>query len=272
VIDDLLAGNRRFVAGEFNQHLDYYRGIAQGQSPTTLWIGCSDSRVSEHVLTGSKPGTIFVHRNIANIVAFNDVNIAAIVEYALVHLKIRDIVVCGHTRCGGVAAIEDGVAENYIADWLLIASGAKEKVDRMAKDKALTREEKLNLLVEENVRLQIKHLRQFALVKNLERKGERVRTHAWVYAVETGTNKTLTDGDRRRSARRVADPPGPANAGCTAPHARRHDLLRRRPRDERVGLAFQALSPGPLSASPTASVISASRKSSRNCQTATSRA
>ncbi len=196
MIDELLNGNQRFIATEFNHHLDYYQGIARGQSPTVLWIGCSDSRVSEDVVTGSKPGTIFVHRNIANIVAYNDVNIAAILEYALVHLKIRDVVVCGHTRCGGIAAIEDGVQENYIADWLLIASGAKEKVDALARERHLTREQKLNLLIEENVRLQIKHLEQFALIKNLLRKGEAPAIHGWVYSVETGKIKTIVEGKR----------------------------------------------------------------------------
>jgi len=75
---------------------------------------------------------MFVHRNVANIVAFNDVNISAILEYGVVHLKVEDIIVCGHTRCGGIAAIEDGVRENYIADWLCIATGAKEAANRIA--------------------------------------------------------------------------------------------------------------------------------------------
>jgi carbonic anhydrase len=194
MIDDLLDGNRRFIVNEFNHNLEYYHGLAQGQSPSVLWIGCSDSRVSEDVVTGSKPGTIFVHRNIANIVSFNDVNIAAIIEYALVHLKIHDVVVCGHTRCGGIAAIEDGVEENYIADWLLIGTGAKEKVDQIAKDRSMSRAEKLNLLAEENVRLQIKHLQHFALIRNLRRKGLAPRIHGWIYSVETGAIKTLIDG------------------------------------------------------------------------------
>jgi carbonic anhydrase len=193
MIQDLLTGNNHFIAEEFNKNLEYYHGLAQGQSPSVLWIGCSDSRVSEDVVTNSKPGTIFVLRNIANIVAFNDVNIAAILEYALVHLKIRDIVVCGHTRCGGIAAIAEGLQENYIADWLLIASGAKEEVERIAKERNLTREEKLNLLVEENVRLQIKHLQQFALIRNLYRKGDAPRIHGWVYMVETGLIKLLNN-------------------------------------------------------------------------------
>lgn len=194
MISGLLEGNQKFIESEFNTHLDHYRGIAQAQTPRVLWIGCSDSRVSEDVITSSKPGTIFVHRNIANIVAFNDVNIAAILEYALVHLKIPDIVVCGHTRCGGIAAIEDGVEENYIADWLLIAGGAKEKVDRIAQEKHLSREELLNLLAEENVGLQIKHLKDFALIKNLRRKGRAPHIHGWLYDVDTGQIRVIVDG------------------------------------------------------------------------------
>ena len=114
MIDDLLTGNADFVSTEFAPNETYYHAIATRQRPKVLWIGCSDSRVSEHQMTGSKPGTMFVHRNVANIVAFNDVNISAILEYGVVHLKIEDIIVCGHTRCGGIAAIEDGVHENYI--------------------------------------------------------------------------------------------------------------------------------------------------------------
>jgi carbonic anhydrase len=191
MINDLLAGNAAFVQTEFNNHLDYYRRIAQAQEPKVLWIGCSDSRVSEDVVTGSKPGTIFVHRNIANIVAFNDVNVAAILEYAVTHLKIPDIVVCGHTRCGGIAALDEGVEENYIADWLLIASGAKLKIDQLALERKLTRDQKLELLVEENVRLQINHLKMFALIKNLHKKSELPRIHGWVYDVDTGKIRVL---------------------------------------------------------------------------------
>jgi carbonic anhydrase len=194
MIDELLQGNGRYLANEFNPNADYYHAIADHQTPKVLWIGCSDSRVSEHQMTGSKPGTMFVHRNIANIVAFNDVNISAILEYAVVHLKIEDIIICGHTRCGGIAAIEDGVRENYIADWLCIATGAKEAADRIARERNLSREEKLAVLTEENVKLQIKHLRNLALLRNMHAKGERPRIHGWLYRVENGTIDILVDG------------------------------------------------------------------------------
>ncbi|MBU6310269.1 MAG: carbonic anhydrase, partial [Planctomycetes bacterium] len=80
MINELLDGNSKFIAGEFLPNENYYHAIAAKQRPKVLWIGCSDSRVSEHQMTGSKPGTMFVHRNVANIIAFNDVNISAILE------------------------------------------------------------------------------------------------------------------------------------------------------------------------------------------------
>lgn len=198
-IDHLLNGNDQFVAEEFQRHPVYYQELAKRQSPKALWIGCSDSRVSEDVITGSKPGAMFVHRNVANIVAFNDVNVASIIEYAVEHLKIKDIIVCGHTRCGGIAAIEDGVHENYIADWLCIASGAKETADRIAAEKNLGREQKLELLAAENVKLQIKHLRSLAMIKNMHVKGPLPRIHGWLYRVETGKIEVLVDGRERDS-------------------------------------------------------------------------
>ena len=194
MIDQLLEGNRQFVADEFRPNAEYYQSIATRQTPKVLWIGCSDSRVSEHQMTGSKPGTMFVHRNVANIIAFNDVNISSILEYGVVHLKIEDIIVCGHTRCGGIAAIEDGVHENYIADWLCIASGAKVVADRVAAERGLTREQKLELLTEENVKLQIKHLKNLALIKNQHAKGNLPRIQGWLYRVESGTVDVLVDG------------------------------------------------------------------------------
>ena len=205
-IDTLLTGNRQFIKDEFQPNAEYYRSIATKQTPKVLWIGCSDSRVSEHQITGSKPGTMFVHRNVANIVAFNDGNISAILEYAMVHLKIEDIIICGHTRCGGIAAIEDGVHENYIADWLCIASGAKARADEIARKRGLSREQKLEVLTEENVKLQIQHLKSLCIIRNMIAKGPLPRIHGWLYRVEEGRVDVLVDG------RNAAGGPSPAPA------------------------------------------------------------
>ena len=200
MIEALLDGNRRFVAEEFNGRLEYYRGIAKGQTPQVLWIGCSDSRVSESAITDSLPGTIFVHRNVANIIAFNDVNVASIIEYAVSHLRIPDIVVCGHTKCGGIAAIDSGIENHYIADWLLIAGGAKTVVDKIALERPLTQEERLNLLVEENVKLQIRHLKDLSIIRHRHPPEVLPRVHGWVYDVDTGRIKVVVDGHRGAEA------------------------------------------------------------------------
>ena len=123
-----------------------------------------------------------------------DVNIAAIIEYAVDHLEIPDIVICGHYNCGGIQALEDGVESHYIADWLLIGNGAKERVDRLAQEQTFTREEKLRRLVEENVRLQIKHLSNLSLIKHRRPPARIPHIHGWVYCMATGHIKVLVDG------------------------------------------------------------------------------
>ena len=195
MIEEFLSGNRRFIDKEFSKNSAYYSDLAESQHPKIIWIGCSDSRVSEDVITNSKPGSIFVHRNVANIVAFNDINIASIIEYGVVHLKIPDIVVCGHYNCGGVQAMLDGVEEHYIADWLLIANGAIKKADQIAQEKKLSKKEHLYLLSEENVKLQIQHLNGLSLIKNLHKRGPLPRIHGWIYSVESGKIKVLVDGN-----------------------------------------------------------------------------
>jgi carbonic anhydrase len=195
MIAELLEGNRRFVNSEFKPHLARYLTLAAAQHPKVLWIGCSDSRVSEHVITSTQPGTVFVHRNVANIVSFNDVNVAAVIEYGVTQLHIRDIVICGHYGCGGIRALEEGnVKENYISDWLLIASGAKDRADRIARERGLTGEAKLDLLTRENVKLQIEHLNKLSLIRNLRADSHAVRIHGLIYALKTGELEVLVDG------------------------------------------------------------------------------
>jgi carbonic anhydrase len=193
MIRKLLAGNRYFVKNDFNKRLKHYQSIAEAQTPTVLWIGCSDSRVAESVVTWSRPGTIFVHRNVANIVAFNDVNISAIIDYAISYLKIPDIVICGHTKCGGIAAMYDGIENHYIADWLLVGSGARRRVEVLAKKKKLNREQKLKMLTEENVRLQIRHLKELSIIKHRRAPEVIPRIHGWIYDVDTGKIRVLHD-------------------------------------------------------------------------------
>lgn len=189
IVHELIAGNRRFMAETRRREPKFFREQARHQTPRLLWIGCSDSRVPEAVVTSCGPGEIFVHRNIANIIAYNDVNIAAVVEYAVAFLKVPDIVVCGHYGCGGIRAfVEDDIDDDYIANWLHIASRALERAREAGPPGPGRRahEAFLRRVVEENVRLQISHLMNFALLRRLHRVGDTPRVHGCVYDLRNG--------------------------------------------------------------------------------------
>ena len=145
---------------------------------------------------GCGPGELFIHRNVANIVAYNDINIAAVIQYATLHLKVPDIVVCGHYNCGGVAAAcAEQMHHGYIGDWLMITRWAQRWVDaRLPKSgQPLSREEYLRLVVEENVRLQIQHLSHLSVVRTQwEKTPDCPRLHGWAYDIATGLIKVIT--------------------------------------------------------------------------------
>ena len=131
MIRTLLDGNRRFVAEVFEKDKDYFADLRKAQNPTVLWIGCSDSRVPVNTITQTKAGEVFVHRNVGNIVASNDWNLSAVLEFSINHLQIPDIVVCGHYGCGGIRALdEDQGDDRYIPIWLINAQKAVTRVER----------------------------------------------------------------------------------------------------------------------------------------------
>jgi carbonic anhydrase len=118
-IDHLLAGNRQYAQRTAEKDPNAFTALAAGQAPEILWIGCADSRVPETTVCHCKPGEIFVHRNIANTVHPNDLNAASVVEYAVTHLKVKKVVVCGHTKCGGaVASLGDADLGETLNAWL----------------------------------------------------------------------------------------------------------------------------------------------------------
>ena len=199
-LSDLLAQNRAWAEAQTSRDPEFFRRLVSGQQPRLLWIGCSDSRVPGEEILGCRPGDLFVHRNIANIVAYNDVNIAAVIQYALEQLKIQDIVVCGHYGCGGIrAACQGSVGGGYVGDWLMIAGWAKRWVDERLSSTGRAKppeEDYLRLVVEENVRLQIQHLSAISVVRARWRESPGIpRLHAWVYDLGTGLIKDLGVGD-----------------------------------------------------------------------------
>lgn len=193
MISTLLDGNKRFVSEVFDRERDYFEDLAKQQRPTVLWIGCSDSRVPVNTITQTRPGEIFVHRNVGNIVATNDWNLSAVLEFSINHLKIPDIVICGHYGCGGIGALDDQNEEDrYIPIWLNNAYKAKERVDDKLGDLhfRIQPEQRMNLIVEENVRLQIEHLLEYPFVRRAMR-GGRLNVHGWVYDMATGEIKVV---------------------------------------------------------------------------------
>jgi carbonic anhydrase len=193
MITSLLDGNKRFVSEVFERERDYFEDLAKVQKPTVLWIGCSDSRVPVNTITQTKAGDVFVHRNVANIVATNDWNLSAVLEFTINHLKIPDIVVCGHYGCGGIAAMDEELQDDrYIPIWLNNAYKAKEKVDEkiLSLRIKLSQEQRMQLIVEENVRLQLDHLREYPFVRNAMQ-AKKLAIHGWVYDMNNGEIKVI---------------------------------------------------------------------------------
>jgi len=198
-LSDLLAQNRAWADAQIARDPEFFARMARGQKPRILWIGCSDSRVPAEQVLGCGPGDLFVHRNVANIVAYNDINIAAVIQYATRSLGIPDIVVCGHYGCGGIrAACATEYPSGYIGDWLAIAGWAQRAVDARlaAAGRPSEGEEYHRLVVDENVRLQLTHLSHLSVVREQwARTPGTPRLHGWVYDIGTGLVKVVASGD-----------------------------------------------------------------------------
>ena len=183
----LLAGITRFQDYfEENREL-FERLAAQGQSPEALFITCSDARVPPEMITRIEPGELFVARNVANIVppyGTGQMSMGACIEYAVRHLRVEHIVICGHTDCGGIKALDtwpDWRQESHIARWIEYARPAKTKVGASG----IPEEDRHLATVRENVILQLGHLRTYDPVREAARAGS-LTLHGWVYHVESG--------------------------------------------------------------------------------------
>ncbi|MDN7023464.1 carbonic anhydrase [Methanoculleus sp. FWC-SCC1] len=187
MIDRFLEGNKKFLAEDFSKDPDHYGSLVSSQSPTVLWIGCSDSRVNPERITGAKAGEIFVQRNIGNIVPVHDWNFATVLEYAVNHLKVDDIVVCGHSDCGAMKALDKESSDAYIPLWLNNAVEAKNRVDAriqapVTEEEKLERKRQIEL---ENIAVQLEHLRTYPPVRQAESEG-RVTVHGLYFDLATG--------------------------------------------------------------------------------------
>jgi carbonic anhydrase len=118
IFEKILEENKTWIAEHLRLDPDYFKDLSKGQSPEILYIGCSDSRVTAEEMMGAKPGEVFIHRNIANLVVNSDLNIMSVINYAVAYLKVKHIVVCGHYYCGGVKAAMESADMGIMNLWL----------------------------------------------------------------------------------------------------------------------------------------------------------
>ncbi|EAZ80890.1 carbonic anhydrase [Algoriphagus machipongonensis] len=177
--------NEEWVSSKLALDKDYFSNLSKGQSPEILYIGCSDSRVSAEEMTGIAPGEMFVHRNVANLVPNNDGNSAAVIEYAVDHLKVGHIVVCGHYFCGGVKAAMQAQDLGILNPWLRNIRDVY-RTHSQELNKIQDEESRYKRLVELNVQEQCTNVIKMAVWQknHLTRQGPTI--HGWVFDIESG--------------------------------------------------------------------------------------
>ena len=188
-IEQMLAYNREWAARIRDEEPDFFERTAAGQSPELLWIGCSDSRVGPDKMIGLPMGSIFVHRNIANVFATNDLNCLAVLEYAIDELKIPNIVVCGHYGCGGVAAALSHSGVQPIDLWIDQVRFVYQRHQRELD--ALEPEARARRLAELNVEAQVHNLCRNTIVREAWKRGQPVNIIGVIYDIHDGLLKPL---------------------------------------------------------------------------------
>lgn len=189
-IDDLFENNRLWAAAECDKDPEFFRQLALQQNPHYLWIGCSDSRVPANEIVGLRPGDIFVHRNVANLVVHSDLNCLSVVQYAVDVLKVRHIIVCGHYGCGGIRAAMSNERNGLIDNWLLHVSDLYQR-HQSSLDQIEQRPEMLDRLCEVNVIAQAVNVGSTTIVKDAWRRGQELTVHALIYSIDDGLLKDL---------------------------------------------------------------------------------
>ena len=186
----LLENNKKWVADQLALEPTYFEKLANSQNPEYLWIGCSDSRVPANQITGTLPGDIFVHRNIANMVIHSDMNMLSVLSYAVEVLKVKHIIVCGHYGCGGVLAAMENKQFGLIDNWLRHIKDVY-RLHFKELDAINDTKHRADRLVELNVSEQVQDLGKTSIVQNAWKRDQALHLHGWVYDVKDGIIKDL---------------------------------------------------------------------------------
>jgi carbonic anhydrase len=186
----LLENNKNWVAKQLAIDPVYFDKLANSQNPEYLWIGCSDSRVPANQITGTLPGDIFVHRNIANLVVHSDMNMLSVLSYAVEVLKIKHIIVCGHYGCGGVIAAMENKQFGLIDNWLRHIKDVY-RYHHKELDAIEDKTQRARRFVEVNVIEQVHDLGKTSIVQNAWKNNQPLHVHGWVYDIQDGIIKDL---------------------------------------------------------------------------------
>lgn len=189
-LDSLFESNREWVASVTATDPDFFKRLANQQSPEYMWIGCSDSRVPANQITGLAPGEVFVHRNIANVVVHTDLNALSVIQFAIDQLKVKHIIVVGHYGCVGVRAAMDNVRVGLADNWIRHVKDVNEKHNSYL-GKLLNHGERLDRLCELNVIEQVVNVCQTTSVQDAWSKSQPVTVHGWVYGVHDGIARDM---------------------------------------------------------------------------------
>lgn len=184
IFDKIFQNNEDWITNKLALDPDYFNKLSKGQSPELLYIGCSDSRVTAEDLMGAQPGEIFVHRNVANMVISIDLNAMTVINYAVRHLKVNHIVVCGHYGCGGVKAAMQSADLGILNPWLRNIRDVY-RLHRLELNSILDEEKRYNRLIELNVQEQCINLVKTAVVQEAYR-DRGLTVHGWVFDIHTG--------------------------------------------------------------------------------------
>lgn len=181
----LLSNNKEWVKEMTDKDKDYFENLSKGQKPPVLWIGCADSRVPANEITGTHPGELFVHRNIANMVVHTDMNMLSVLDYAVNHLGVQHIIVCGHYGCGGVQAAMQNKSLGLINKWVRnIKEVYKDNFTELKKIES--DKKRFDRLVELNVKAQVYDLAKTSIVQQKWKDKSGLQIHGWVYDLHDG--------------------------------------------------------------------------------------
>lgn len=191
--EELLQDNKAWAAEMLSTDPDFFNKLSGIQTPEFLWIGCSDSRVPANQITNTQPGEIFVHRNVANLVINTDVNLLSVLDYAVNHLKVKHVIVCGHYGCGGIKASMTKTDYNHVLNMWLRNIKDVHRLHREELESITDEDKKFDRLTELNVQEQIFNLAKTSIIQRAWKEEQRPDLHGWVYGLKDGIIKPVFD-------------------------------------------------------------------------------